>query len=62
MNEEFKNSLFWNIIKFGITLIASWLVVVVIFAMCTEDELVPKYNKQMLQLEQIEQLITPYLI
>lgn len=47
MNENFKNSLFWNIIRFGITLIASWLVVVVIFAMCTEGELVPKYNKQM---------------
>ena len=47
MNENFQNSLCWNIIRFGITLIASWLVVVVIFAMCTEDELVPKYNKQM---------------
>ena len=46
MNEEFKNSLFWKIVKFGITLIASCFVILCAFAiMADENGIDVKYNK-----------------
>lgn len=46
MENEFKNSLFWKILKFGITLIASCFVILCIFAiMADENGIDTKYNK-----------------
>ena len=46
MEEDFKNSLIWKITKFGITVIISCLVIVIIFAiMADENGIDTKYNK-----------------
>ena len=50
MNKEFKNSTLWGIIKFGLTILASCFVMLLIFSIGTssEGEIDPKYNKWIL--------------